>query len=127
MANSKAYTYPVNPTGSGAGEHNQVHVTSPSWVLTFVRWKYRDTYRVNEAINSHPNQNISALNLLKSTLDPLVVINDCISVSTTCNKNSFMPTMEATLLQTDVNYLTAVAPGDFVLINMVNWDADANN
>ena len=127
MSDSKAYTYLVNPVGSGAGEQSQVHVTSPSWVLTFIRWKYRDTYRIDESINNSPNQNTTALNTLKTTLDPLVVINDCISVSVNCNKNSFTPYMEATLLQTDVNYLTAIAPGDFVLVNMVNWESKAIN
>lgn len=127
MSDSKAYTYHVNPTGSGVGEERQTHITSASWVLTFVRWKFRDTFRVNESINNSPNQNTSALNTLKTTLDPLVVINDCISVSVTCNKNSFTPSMEATLLQTDVNYLTAVAPGDFVLVNMVNWESQADS
>lgn len=127
MSDSKAYTYYVNPVGSGAGEHNQVHVTNSSWVLTFVRWKYRDTYRVSEDINNNPNSNLIALSALKTTLEPLVVINDCISVSVTCNKNSFTPNMEATLLQTDVNYLTAVAPGDFVLVNMVNWESHATD
>jgi hypothetical protein len=127
MSDSKAYTYYVNPSGSGTGENNLVHVVSPSWVLTFIRWKYRDTYRIDDAINTSPNQNLNALSALKDTLDPLVVINDCIGVSVTCNKNSFTPSMEATLLQTDVNYLTAVAPGDFVLVNMVNWQTQADS
>lgn len=127
MSDSKAYKYYVNPVGSGTGENQMVHQSSASWVLTFVRWKYRDTFRVDESINNKPSQNSAALTALKTTLQPLVVINDCISVSVTCNKNSFTPYMEATLLQTDVNYLTAVAPGDFVLVNMVNWDSQADS
>ena len=127
MSNSKAYTYYVNPEGSGTGENLQVHQTNSSWVLTFIRWKYRDTFRVDESINSNPNQNAIALKALKATLEPLVVINDCIGVSVSCNKNSFTPYMEATLLQTDVNYLTAIAPGDFVLVNMVNWESQATD
>lgn len=127
MSDSKAYTYYVNPVGSGTSENNQVNITSPSWVLTFIRWKYRDTYRVNDTINSNPNQNINALNTLRETIHPLVVINDCISVSVTSSKSTFTPNMEATLLQTDVNYLTAVAPGDFVLVNIVNWETQANS
>lgn len=127
MSDAKAYTYYVNPVGSGDGEQNQVHQTNASWVLTFVRWKYRDTYRINGEINNNPNQNVDALTTLKATLDPLVVINDCIGVSVTCNKNSFTPNMEATLLQTNINYLTAIAPGDFVLVNMVNWESQADN
>jgi hypothetical protein len=127
MSDSQAFTYYVNPTGSGASENNLVNVTSPSWVLTFVRWKYRDTYRIDDTINANPGQNTNALAALKATLEPLVVINDCINVSVTSNKNTFTPNMEATLLQTDVNYLTAIAPGDFVLVNMVNWDSQATD
>jgi hypothetical protein len=128
MSDSQAYTYYVNPTGSGVGENNLVNVTSPSWVLTFIRWKYRDTYRIDnvDQIYKNANQNPKALDTLKATLQPLVVVNDCISVTVTSNKNSFTPSMEATLLQTDVNYMTAIAPGDFVTVNMVNWESQAD-
>ena len=127
MSDSKAYTYPVDPVGSNLEEGYQTHTTSPSWVLTFVRCKYSYSYRVDESINDNPNQNVHGLGMLKDTLPPLVVINDCINVSTSCNKGTFTPSMEATLLQTDVNYLTALAPGDFVLVNMVNWDSKAKD
>jgi len=126
MSDSKAYTYYINPKGSGQNENHFVNITSPSWMLTFVRWKYRDTYRIDETINDNPAKNAGALAALKATLDPLVVINDCISVSVSSNKNSFTPSMEATLVQTDVNYLTAIAPGDFVLVNMLNWDSQVD-
>jgi hypothetical protein len=33
--------------------------------------------------------------------------------------------MTAILKETDENYATAIAPGDFVLVNMLNWESDA--
>ena len=43
------------------------------------------------------------------------------------NKGTLTPSLEATLKETDVNYLTAVAPGDFVFVNMLNWESDARD
>lgn len=123
----KSYTYNVLPTGSEKDENFSVHQSTPSWVLTFVRWKYRDTYRIKNAkeVYNNPDKYDSVLNALKITLDPIVVINDCVSVSINSSKSSYTPNMEATLLQTDINYLTAIAPGDFVLVNMVNSEEKA--
>jgi len=88
--------------------------SSPAWVLTFVRFENRDTFRNDESEALETRDN-----------DPLVVENDCISVTTSMNKGTLTPSMEAILKETDVNYLTAVAPGDFVFVNMLNWEEDA--
>lgn len=112
MADTRAYTYFVNPEGSGAGEDLAVHQTAPAWVLTFVRWNNRDTFRVS----SVPYTEVR---------EPLVVENDCLQVTTTNDKNTLTPSMNATLIMTDVNYETAVGPGDFVIVNMLNWEKHA--
>jgi hypothetical protein len=112
MADKRAFTVEISPNASGSGEDNSVHQTSPSWVLTFVRWDNRDTLR-NKSVAS------------TSVRDPLVVENDCLQVSVNVSKGTLTPSMSATLVMTDVNYETAVAPGDFVLVNMLNWDKDA--
>lgn len=109
---SSAYRYVLGAKHAADDEHGSVNQSAPAWVLTFVRWGVRDTLRTT-----------SADPLL--TREHLVVENDCISVSTTNNKNSHTPSMSAVLVMTDVNYLTAVAPGDFVIVNMLNWDKDA--
>src|SRR5579863_9630646 len=100
MADSRAFVYKINPIGSGEGEFNAIHQVSPTWVLTFVRWSNRDTERVT---------NVSSTNVRI----PLVVENDCIAVSTTSSKGTLTPSVTATLVMTDVNYETDVAPGDF--------------
>jgi hypothetical protein len=112
MANNNAYTFKINPNGSGGGEDNLIHQTSPAWVLSFVRWENRDTHRT---------KTVSATEVR----DPLVVENDCIQLNVTTSKGSLTPSMSATLVQTDVNYLASVAPGDFVFVNMLNWLDDA--
>ena len=112
MSNSRAYVHNIEPIGTGVGENNSVNQISPAWVLTFVRWNNRDTYR---------NTNIASTEVR----DPLVVENDCVQVSTTSNKGTLTPSMTASLIMTDINYETSVAPGDFVIVNMLNWESDA--
>lgn len=113
MADSIAYTYKIDPYKDPNGnkssdEEDLVHQSSPSWVLTFVRWENRDTFRVKDTPFSEVR-------------DPLIVENDCIQVSVSVNKASHTPSMTATLVMSDVNYETAIHPGDFVFVNMLNW------
>ncbi|MCC7443175.1 MAG: hypothetical protein IT285_16200 [Bdellovibrionales bacterium] len=103
---SPAYSVDVKPL-SGAE-----HQTSPSWVLTFVRWQARDT------------KNYTSLPPT-ATREPLVVVSDCIQAQVSSSKPVHTQQLSALLLGTDVNYLAAVAPGDFVLVNMLEWDVRA--
>lgn len=113
MSDSRAFTKKINPSGSNIEENNAVHQSSPSWVLTFVRWSVRDTLRTKGlAINNETSTSVR---------DPLVVENDCLSCTVTSSKGTLTPSMSATLVMTDVNYETLVAPGDFVMVNMLNW------
>ena len=118
MANQRAYSFPIIPKNSGPDETSLpngkgahlVHQSSPTWVLTFVRWQFRDTLRTQ---TSTPNQ----------VRKPLVVENDCIQVSVSYDKGSLTPSCQMTLVETDVNYETEVEPGDFVFVNMLNWES----
>jgi hypothetical protein len=116
MQGNNAYTVDLTANTQSTAENGAVNQSSPTWVLTFVRFQNRDVFRNNTVppLNTSPN-------------DPLVVENDCVSVSTCMNKGTLTPSMEATLKETDVNYLTAVAPGDFVFVNMLNWEDDARD
>lgn len=111
MANPSAYTIPISPFGSDASENNLVHQSSPAWVLTFVRWNIRDPMRTP---TSAPQE----------IRDPLVVENDCIEVNVSSNKGTLTPNFSAVLKVTDVNYSTAVHPGDFCFVNMLNWETE---
>ena len=114
---SKAYTAFISPNGSDKSEDNSVHQSSPAWVLTFVRWNVRDTLR---AIPSTGNSEE-----LLAVRDPLVVENDCVQLAVNVNKGNLTHSVNMTLVETDVNYSTAIHPGDFVLVNILNWEKDA--
>lgn len=84
---------------------------SPGYVLTFVRYSNRDTK--NYALE------------FEITRKPFVVVNDAVSVTVNYSKSDPIPTMSCSLRQGDINYLTAVSPGDYVIVNMVNWETKA--
>lgn len=88
------------------------HQVSPAYVLTFLRWSNRDTYNYDAP---------DALQVRK----PLVVYNDAISIVTTDTKSSMSATTTIVLKCGDINYATALHPGDFVIVNLINWDQDA--
>lgn len=80
--------------------------SSPAYVLTFIRWSNRDTINYNTPA--------------EDTRRPLVVINDAVSVQTSESKSSVTGACNITLKAGDINYATAVAPGDFVFVNLLN-------
>lgn len=92
------------------------HQVSPGYVLTFLRWSNRDTHNY-----SNKAQGFKPLDTRK----PLVVYNDAYQVVVSNSKGSLTPTATMTLKGGDINYATAISPGDFVMINMLNWETDA--
>jgi hypothetical protein len=98
---SKTYTREVNSNSTDS------HQTSPAWVVTFSRFNNRDTKNYQQEEN----------NLVRK---PLVVENDCISIAISSSKANYTPSATMTFLGGDLNYSTAVAPGDFVTVNIVN-------
>jgi hypothetical protein len=124
-ANKTAYVFNINPNSHSQQEvvagSSGVHQTSPAWVLTFLRWAIRDTLRTT------PTPTVGYSTIIGSSPDgsPLVVENDCVQVSVADSKSVLTPSMTATLVVTDVNYETELAPGDFVFVNMLNWETDA--
>ncbi len=113
--NKNAFIYDIKPSSPGSNGSGDEHQTSAAWILTFLRWKTRDTLRTIPT---------SAGSLETVTL-PLIVENDCIQLSTSDSKTVLTPSMTATLLMTDINYETELAPGDFVFVNILNWESDA--
>lgn len=86
--------------------------SSPAYLLTFTRFSNRDTLNYKDSSNL-------------SVRKPLVVVNDAIQIQVNTAKNAKSPTFSCRLRAGDINYLTAIAPGDFVTVNMVNWEAKA--
>ena len=81
------------------------HQTSPGYSLTFIRWSNRDTFNYTSLDNFEVRQ-------------PLVVINDAVQVNVSNSKMGVTPSMNAILLGGDINYATAIHPGDFVFVNI---------
>ena len=100
------------------------HQSSPAYVLTFVRWANRSTFNYR----SSPRQDSSARRVTAAgaleTRGPLVVVNDAISIEVTDSKNSMSSTCSITLKGGEFNYATLVSPGDFVIVNLLNWEED---
>lgn len=118
MPKTKAYTKFLKAYGSdNQDEINLINQSSPTWVLTFIPWDVRDTLRALDSSGLNPR--------LLRVRNPIVVENDCIQLSVNVNKAVLTHSMSATLVETDVNYSTAIAPGDFVFVNMLNWEKDA--
>jgi hypothetical protein len=116
MANNTGFTYTLSTFGSGTSENDLVNQASPCWVLSFVTWKERDTLRTN------PTNGVTYTTVGQK---PVVVENDCVQLSTVDAKSTLTPSFNATLLMTDVNYETEIAPGDFCFVNILNWEQDA--
>jgi hypothetical protein len=83
------------------------HQTSPAYLLTFLRWANRDT------------ENFSDADFLELR-EPLLVINDCVNLSVSSSKKTHTHQLSMVMLGGDINYSTAVAPGDFVMVNMLD-------
>ena len=83
------------------------HQTCPGYLLTVIRWRNRDSFNY---------KHVGAMDVCW----PMVIYNDAISVTVSNNKTSITPSLQAVLKATDINYATAIAPGDFVFVNMVN-------
>jgi hypothetical protein len=92
------------------------HQTSPGYVLTFIRYEYRDVYMYGD---------INNLDDAIDTRRNFVVVNDAIQVKVSNNKSNPVPTFSCVFKQGDINYLTAVHPGDYVTVNMLNFKDDA--
>jgi len=120
---SKAFSYDITQNSSDS------HQISPWVVLTFLRWKNRDPLRYNEQVfkkqnafrNKGTEQNFKKNFDPKQTRTPLVVENDCVQLSISESKQGLTGSLTATLLSGDINYRTAIAPGDFIFANMLDW------
>lgn len=90
------------------------HSINPAWVVTFLRFNNRD-----------PRVLGSASGAAEDTREPLVVTSDCISISAGETKDSPNGTCQMTLKLGDINYPTAIVPGDYFLVNIVNSEYKA--
>jgi hypothetical protein len=106
---TKTYTREINPNSGDS------HQTSPHWVVTFVRFDVRDTFYFSSQ-EKNPEEKVRNF---------LIVENDCIAINVNTSKTNYTPQATVTLLAGDLNYSTAVHPGDFFTVNMVNFSDKA--
>ena len=106
----RPFTRFIGPNGPEGDVHSSPGV---SWVVTILRWDNRDTaFMKGDFIK---------------TRQPLVIVNDCIQVKVSNSKNSPTQAAELVLKGGDINYSTAVAPGDYIFINMLDSEKAALN
>ena len=97
---------------SKENESDDSQQTSPAYLLTFIRYSNRDliNYKGEDAL---------------ATRKQFVVVNDAVSITVSNSKSSPTASFSCVLKQGDINYLTAISPGDYVIVNMVNWETKA--
>lgn len=100
---------------------------NPAWVITFVRWNNRALGTKEELNYQRANQINSTTEEFFKTEPLLIVDNDCIALSVNNSKSSITPAAQAVLKMGSYDYLTAIAPGDYMLINMLDSEEEARN
>lgn len=90
--------------------------SSPHCVLTFVRFSNRSKSRLTENENGGTD-----------TIKPMTVINDCISCTVGEAKEGYTSSFSAVLKGGDVNYLTSIHSGDYVLVNFADSSIQADD
>ncbi len=80
-----------------------------AWALCVVRFKKRNTFDRTKLASGDQDGSVVA-----AELQPLVIVEDCISMMTSKTKESMSGSLVATL-KADVNYAAEIAPGDWIL------------
>lgn len=112
-----SYSYRINKNT------DDIHQANPAYVLTVLRFENRDLGNYSGAglgPGGSESTNIS-------TRDPLPIENDAIAISVSDSKSQPNTSLEVTLKGGDINYMTAIAPGDYIIVNMLNWESEARN
>lgn len=108
-------------------EHNSSnHVSiNPHWLVMVIRYsepltssKFRISVKSEVASGdvSYSDDN----SVISKTREPILISNDCVSLSVSLSKSQYTHFLEAVLKPGNVNYLSAIMPGDWVLAWMMN-------
>lgn len=107
MAN--AFTYNLGYNSINPQKEADVIQQNAGWVVSFFPFLVRDSKHVIPS----PNAGEAV-----KTREPFIVINDCVKVQVSHDKGSPFGQFEGTFRSGDINYLTAIAPGDIVMVWM---------
>lgn len=106
------------------GTDDEGHVSTDAWwIIAVIRLAVPLTF--SRASNSSIHKDISEGAKLRAE-KPLVITDDCTSITIQNSKKNPHKTLSANLLQTDINYLVEILPGDHVLAWIVNNRTDHN-
>ena len=101
----------------GKATDDKYVTTSPYWVIAVIRVGLPLTF--SRAKKASVSTDVSAGSKLRADR-PLIITGDCVSLSVSNSLNSQTKTLNARLIQTDVNYLVEILPGDWVFSWMMN-------
>lgn len=122
---STAPIYELIKDFGGDEDHDLDSITtSPHWIIAIIRLGHPLSF--DRSTMSSDTKDISEGALLRADA-PLVITGDCIGLGVTNNKSSHTKNLSATLKQTEVNYLTEILPGDWVMAWIVNNETDYND
>lgn len=89
---------------------------SASWVIAVIRLKYPMTYR-------RPDRgSFSSFfpDAVATRGKPLIITSDCIQLQVSATKGNHLQQLSATLAPGEINYLSEILPGDYMMAWMVN-------
>ncbi len=91
---------------------------SPTWMVSFVRFEDKDFYNYsNKSVKEQLKKPINTIT------PPLVVVNDCVNLNVSQSKGSYSHSCSMTLLSGEVNYLSAITPGDYFTVNITGFES----
>ncbi len=97
--------------------------STPFWALAIIRLGLPLSF--SRRLNASVTRDVTAGALLRAD-QPLLITDDCVALNIQNSKRSHTKTLSATLLQTDVNYLSELLTGDHVMAWMMNSEEDFN-
>src|ERR1700690_2698298 len=89
----------------------------PHWIIAVISQGSLLTYSRKTASSTFKNLSDDPI---LNTQVPLIISDDCLNMSVSSNKRDPGGSFQATLKQTDTNYLTSIFPGDYLFAWMVN-------
>jgi len=107
------------------------HQTSPAWMLTVLSFQNPAT---NEPLarevetapvgikNEKPSWPSQSLTNATETKDPLIITSDCISLSVEGDKGNPLGSFSATLVGGRYNYMARINNGDYVIVNIKDYE-----
>lgn len=100
---------------------------NPHWIIAVVRYQHPITFsraKIFHNRNTHENFPSVSFNndnsILAKTSKPLIISNECIQLNVSSHKSNHITQLQAVLIESGINFLSAILPGDWLMAWMVN-------